>query len=166
MTLFAAALSAISVVAGVRCFDVRAADGGCVVSQQVAAVWTYGELHGAFVANDFPGGAGVVVGATYGGDVGTPFFRFRRDRIRLAARLTIDGGLVLHDTAGREHVDADAVTFAAGPQLWLRISPAAFFVARAAVGGSVFLFDVFGRGSLVVSPTVDAAVGFAFDLPQ
>lgn len=166
MTLFAAALSAISVVAGVRCFDVRAADGGCVVSQQVAAVWGWGELHGAFVANDFPGGAGIVVGATYGGDVGTPFFSFRHDRLRLAARLTVDGGLVVHSVSSREHVDVDAITFAAGPQLWVRISPAAFFVARAAAGGSVFLFDVFARGNLRVSPTVDAAVGFAFDLPQ
>jgi hypothetical protein len=162
-TLFAVALSAISVVAGVRCFDVRSVDGGCVVSQQVAAVWSYGELHGAIVANDFPKGAGIVVGATYGGDVGTPFFRFRHDRIRLAGRVTIDGGLLLHDDT-RAHFDLDAITFAAGPQLWLRISPAAFFVARAAVGGSVFFFDITGRSSLVVSPTVDAAVGFAFDL--
>jgi hypothetical protein len=162
-TLFAVALSAISVVAGVRCFDVRSVDGGCVVSQQVAAVWTYGELHGAIVANDFPKGAGVVVGATYGGDFGTPFFRFRHDRIRLAGRVTIDGGLLLHDDP-RLMFDLDAITFAAGPQLWVRISPAAFFVARAAVGGSVFFFDVIGRGTLVVSPTVDAAVGFAFDL--
>ena len=162
-TLFAVALSAISVVAGVRCFDVRSVDGGCVVSQQVAAVWSYGELHGAIVANDFPKGAGIVVGATYGGDVGTPFYRFRGDRIRLAGRLTVDGGLLLHDDP-RLMFDFDAITFAAGPQLWLRISPAAFFVARAAVGGSVFFFDITGRGSLVVSPTVDAAFGFAFDL--
>jgi hypothetical protein len=163
-TLFAAALSAISVVAGVRCFDVRAADGGCVVAQQVAAVWTYGELHGAFIANDFPGGAGIVVGATFGGDIGTPFFRFRHDRLRLAGRLTLDGGMdIHHDT--RTHFDFDALTFAAGPQLWVRISPAAFFVARAAAGGSVFLLDFFNRGTVVVSPTVDATVGFAFDLP-
>jgi hypothetical protein len=163
-SLFAVTLSAISVVAGVRCFDVRAADGGCVVSQQVAAVWTYGELHGALIANDFPSGAGIVVGATFGGDVGTPFFRFRRDRLRLAGRLTVDGGMDLHNDT-RLHFDFDAITFTAGPQLWVRISPAAFFVARAAAGGSVFLFDFFNRGRLVVSPTVDASVGFAFDLP-
>jgi len=162
-TLFAVALSAISVTAGVRCFDLRSVDGGCVVSQQVAAVWTWGELHGAIVANDFPHGAGVVFGATWGGDVGTPFYRLARDRVRLAGRLTLDGGVVMHDDT-RLHSDFDALTFAAGPQLWLRISPAAFFVARAAVGGSVFLFDITGRGSVVVSPTVDAAVGFAFDL--
>jgi len=169
MTLFAAALSAISVVAGVRCFDVRAADGGCVVSQQVAAVWSYGELHGAIFANDFPGGAGIVVGASFGGDVGTPFFRFRHDRLRLAARLTVDGGMDLHggsvNSVGGTHFDFDAITFAAGPQLWVRISPAAFFVARTAAGGSVFLLDFFGRrGTVTVSPTVDASVGFAFDL--
>ncbi|HWE29291.1 MAG TPA: hypothetical protein VHB97_14880, partial [Polyangia bacterium] len=70
-TLFAAALSAIAVVAGVRCFDVRSPDGGCVVAQQVALVGAYGELHGAFIANYFPGGAGFVYGATWGGDVGT-----------------------------------------------------------------------------------------------
>lgn len=163
-TLFAAALSAISVVAGVRCFDVRAADGGCVVAQQVAIVWTYGEVHGAFDANDFRNGAGIVVGATWGGDIGTPFYRFLHDRLRLAARLTVDGGVDTHaDT--RRHYDFDAITFVAGPQLWVRISPAAFFVARAAAGGSVFLFDVFNRPSLVVSPTVDATLGFAFDLP-
>ena len=162
-TLFAAALAAISVVAGVRCFDVRSVDGGCVVSQQVAAVWSYGELHGAVVANDFPKGAGIVTGATWGGDVGSRFYSLRRDRLRLAGRLTVDSGLVMHfDT--RAHYDVDALSFAAGPQLWVRISPAAFFVARAAVGGSVFLFDLTGRGSIVVSPTVDAAVGFAFDL--
>jgi hypothetical protein len=158
-TLFAAALSAISVVAGVRCFDVRSADGGCVVSQQVAYVGTWGEIHGAFVANDFPGGAGVVVGATWGGDVGTRFYSFRHDRLRLAGRLPLDSGVVLS-----RNVDFDALTFAAGPQLWIRISPAAFFVARGAFGGSVFLFDVTARRSLVVSPTVDATVGFAFDL--
>lgn len=141
----------------------RAVDGGCVVSQQVAAVWTYGELHGALVANDFPGGAGLVLGASWGGDVGTPFFRFRRDRIRLAARLTVDGAILWHDDT-RQHFDFDPLTFAAGPQLWVRISPAAFFVARTAAGGSVFLFDVTGRGRVGVSPTVDASVGFAFDL--
>jgi hypothetical protein len=167
-TLFAAALTAISVTAGVRCFDVRAADGGCLVAQQVAAVWSYGELHGALDAMDFPGGAGVVVGASFGGDVGTPFFRFRHDRLRLAARLTVDGALDVHggsiNSVGGTHIDFDAITFVAGPQLWVRISPAAFFVVRAAAGGSVFLFDLFDRSSLVVSPTVDAALGFAFDL--
>ena len=163
-TLFAAALSAISVVAGVRCFDLRSVDGGCVVSQQVAAVWNWGELHGAVVANDFPKGAGIVVGATYGGDFGTPLYRLRRDRIRLAGRVTVDGGMLMHNDARGDHFDFDAITFAAGPQLWLRISPAAFFVVRAAAGGSVFFFDITGRGSRVVSPTVDAAVGFAFDL--
>ena len=164
MTLFAVAVSAISIVAGVRCFDVRASDGGCVVTQQVAGVWTWGEAHGAFIANDFPGGAGIIVGATFGGDVGTPFFRFAHDRLRLAARLTVDGGLVYH--ASTHAIDGDALTFGAGPQLWVRISPAAFFVARAAAGGSVFFFDVFRRGNLRVSPTVDATLGFAFDLPQ
>ena len=163
-SLFAVALSAISVTAGVRCFDVGAADGGCVVSQQVAAVWTYGEVHGAFIANDFPQGAGIVYGFTFGGDVGTPFFRFLGDRVRFALRLTVDGGLDLHSDT-RLHIDFDAITFVAGPQLWVRISPAAFFVARAAGGGSVFLFDFFNRGRLVVSPTVDGMVGFAFDLP-
>ena len=162
-TLFAAALSAISVVAGVRCFDVRSVDGGCVVSQQVARVGTYGELHGAVVANDFPNGAGIVVGATWGGDVGTRFYSFRHDRLRLAGRLTIDSGVIAH-TDRLDHFDFDAITFAAGPQLWVRISPAAFFVARAAAGGSVFIFDILRRGTVVVSPTVDAAFGFAFDL--
>ncbi|HEX8953711.1 MAG TPA: hypothetical protein VF945_17760 [Polyangia bacterium] len=166
MTLFAVALSAISVVAGVRCFDVRAADGGCVVAQQVALVGAYGELHGAFIANDFPGGAGIVVGATWGGDVGTPFFRFRRDRLRLAVRLNLDSGVAIHDQLrGVTHTtiyDVDLATFTLGPQLWVRLTPAAFFVARAAAGGSVFFHDLSHPG---ISPTVDAALGFAFDLP-
>jgi len=160
--------TAIATTAGVRCFDVRAADGGCVVKQEVAAVWVYGELHGAIIANDFPGGAGIVVGATFGGDVGTRFYRFRHDRLRLAGRLTVDGGIDLHggsvNSIGGTHVDFDAITFVAGPQLWIRISPAAFFVARAAAGGSVFLLDFFSRTSLSVSPTVDASIGFGFDL--
>ncbi len=165
MTLFAAVFSAISVVAGVRCFDVRAVDGGCLVSQQVALVGAYGELHGAFVANDFPRGAGIVVGATWGGDVGTPFFRFRHDRLRLAARLALDSGLTIHDSSsGTTHTtvfDIDFATFTLGPQLWARISPAAFFVARVAAGGSLFFLDI---NHPSISPTVDAALGFAFDL--
>ncbi len=164
MTLFAVALSAISVVAGVRCFDVTSADGGCVTSQQVAFVGTYGEVHGAFVANDFPKGAGIVVGATWGGDLGSPFYRFRNDRLRVALRLTIDCGLTIHQTVPREQVDFDVITFAAGPQLWARISPSAFFVARAGAGGSFFVFDFFFRDTLRFSPTVDASLGFAFDL--
>jgi len=88
----------------------------------------------------------------------------RLNRLRLAPRLTVDGGVDTHaDT--RRHYDFDAITFVAGPQLWVRISPAAFFVARAGAGGSVFLLDLFNRPSLVVSPTVDGMLGFAFDLP-
>jgi hypothetical protein len=167
MTLFAAALVAISTVAGVRCFDVRTVDGGCLVSQQVAVVWRYGEIHGAFVANDFPHGAGLVVGATFGGDVGSPWFHFRHDRLRLAARLTVDGGVIERRDVGTRSstFDFDALTFSAGPQLWVRISPGAFFVARAAAGASVFIFDVFPNGGTwQLTPTIDAAVGFAFDL--
>ncbi|MGZ3441824.1 MAG: hypothetical protein ACXVDD_20025, partial [Polyangia bacterium] len=157
--------AAISVVAGTRCFDVRAADGGCVVVQQVALVGAYGELHGAFVANDFVRDAGLVVGATWGGDVGSPFFRFRHDRLRLAVRLNLDSGLLLHDQLrGTTHTtiyDVDLMTFTLGPQLWVRISPSAFFIARAAAGGSIFFLDLDHPN---ISPTVDAALGFGFDL--
>ena len=163
--ILAVTLAAISTVAGVRCFDVRAApDGGCLVSQQVALVGAYGELHGAFVANDLPG-AGIVAGATWGGDVGSPWFHFRHDRLRLAVRLTLDSGVMLHDRTNgvttSTVVDIDFATFTLGPQLWVRISRAAFFVARAAAGGSFFFLDLNHPN---ISPTVDGAVGFAFDL--
>lgn len=159
----ARAETAISVGVGTRCFDVRAADGGCLVSQQVAIVWRYGEIHGAFLANDFPGGA-LVIGASFGGDIGTPLYRLAHDRLRLGARLTVDGGIIDREPRSRDHLDFDAVTFTAGPQLWIRLSAVGFLFARAAFGGSVYIFDAFPAGNLRVAPTVDAAIGFAFPL--
>jgi hypothetical protein len=168
MTALPALAVAISVAAGVRCFDVRVAES-CVTAQSVAVVGRYGEAHGSFLANYFPHGPGVVVGAAWGGDLGSPFYSFARDRVRFAVRLTLDMGVVVHDTTNGTRFDLDWATFALGPQLWVRLSPAAFFLVRSAVGGSFFIFNIdppFGsRFSLGVSPTVDAALGFAFDLP-
>lgn len=153
--------NAVSVTVGTRCFDVRAADGGCLVSQQVAAVWRYGEIHGALLANDFPGG-NIVVGAGFGGDVGTPLYPLARGRLRLGARLTLDGALVVPTSSLR--LDSSVLTFTAGPVLWVRLSPWAFFVARAAAGGSVYWLNVFRVGPFHALPTVDGGVGFAFPL--
>jgi hypothetical protein len=152
-------VTAIAVDAGVRCLDVRTADGGCLVAQQVAAIWRWGALHGALLANDFPNG-GVVVAGTFGGDVGSPFFSFAHDRVRLAARLTLDSGFVLRSE--RLDLQVTALTFVAGPQTWVRISPRAFLTVRVAAGGTVYLGGPFGPAELI--PTVDAALGFAFPL--
>ncbi|MGZ3430026.1 MAG: hypothetical protein ACXVCV_25420, partial [Polyangia bacterium] len=81
---------AISVAAGARCHDVRAADGGCLTTQTVALVGRYGEVHGSFLANYFGSAGGLVIGAAWGGDLGSPFFHLARDRVRLAVRLTLD----------------------------------------------------------------------------
>jgi hypothetical protein len=159
---------AIAVAVGARCHDVRAVDGGCLTAQTVALVGRYGEVHGSFLANYFRSGAGFVVGASWGGDLGTPFFRLARDRVRLAVRLTLDMGLIRHyDT--REKYDLDWATFVLGPQLWVRLSPHVFFLARVAAGGSFFILDTepaTGRyGAQIVTPTVDSALGLAFPIP-
>ena len=159
---------AIAVAAGARCHDVRAADGGCLIAQTVALVGRYGEVHGSFLANYFPNGGGLVVGASWGGDLGSPFFRLARDRVRLAVRLTLDMAVIRHQQRSRETFDVDWATFEVGPQLWLRLSAHTFFLVRAAAGGSLFLLDVQppfgGNGALIVTPTADAALGLAFDL--
>jgi hypothetical protein len=160
---FAATFVAISVAAGVRCYDVGAVDGGCLTQQPVAVVFKYGEIHGGFLANYFPHGAGLVFGAYWGGDVGTPLYRFADDRVRFAVRFQLDGGLVYHEVTRSKHYDFQAATYLVGPQLWLRLSPRAFFTARTAVGGTTFLFDSSGY-SVGTSLTVDATLGFAFDL--
>jgi hypothetical protein len=152
----------ISVTAGVRCFDVRAPDGGCLVAQNVAAAWRYGEIHGAFLANDFPGG-NIVVGVGWGGDIGTPLYSLAHDRLRLGGRLTVDGNLVVVPTASWR-LDASVLTVTAGPQLWVRLSPWAFLVARGGVGGSIYWSKVMGFGPFHALPTVDGALGFAFPL--
>jgi hypothetical protein len=166
--MIAELLVALSVALGARCYEVRAHDGGCLTSQSVALVGRYGEVHGAFLANYFGSGGGVVVGATWGGDLGSPFWHFAHDRVRLAVRLTLDMGVIRReDNTNGERFDMQWATFALGPQLWLRMSPHAFFLVRAAAGGSMFVFDIepplFNNG-IGVTPTVDAALGFAFDL--
>lgn len=159
---------AIATTVGTRCHDVRAFDGGCLVAQTVALVGRYGEVHGSFLANYFRGGAGVVVGASWGGDLGSPFFRLAHDRLRLAVRLTLDMGVIRHVVRSVESFDLDWATFVVGPQLWVRLSPHVFFVARVAAGGSYFILDtrppLGGYGAQIVSPTVDAALGLAFPL--
>ena len=163
-----AAELAISVALGARCHDVRAADGGCLTAQTVALVGRYGEVHGSFLANYFGSAGGVVVGASWGGDLGSPFFRFARDRVRFAVRLTLDMGVIRHEFRSSDAFDLDWATFALGPQLWLRVSPHAFFLVRAAAGGSFFILDTRppfgGYGAQIVTPTVDGAIGLAFDL--
>jgi hypothetical protein len=159
---------AISVAVGARCHDVRSADGGCLTAQTVALVGRFGEVHGSLLANYFGSAGGLVVGAAWGGDLGSPFFRLARDRVRLAVRLTLDLGVIRHEARNSEVFDLDWATFAVGPQLWLRLSPHTFFLVRGAVGGSFFILDTRppfgGNGGLVVTPTVDGAIGLAFDL--
>ncbi len=160
---------AISVAFGARCHDVRAADGGCLTAQTVALVGRYGEVHGSFLANYFPNGGGGVVGFSWGGDLGSPFFHFAHDRVRFAVRLTLDMAVIRHEVRSSETFDLDWATFVLGPQLWLRLSRHAFFLVRAAGGGSFFILDgqpLSGRyGALTVTPTVEGAIGLAFDLP-
>jgi hypothetical protein len=158
---------AISVAVGSRCHDLRTVDGGCLTAQTVALVGRYGEIHGSFLANYFANGGGVVVGAAWGGDLGSPFFQFARDRVRLAVRLTLDLAVFRYGDT-RERFDLDWASFVLGPQLWLRMNAHTFFLLRAAAGGSFLLRDVRppfgGIGPQVVSPSVDAALGLAFDL--
>jgi hypothetical protein len=144
----------------VRCFDARLRTS-CLTTQSVALVGRYAEVHGSYLANDFPGAGGIVVGAAWGGDVGTPFFRLARDRVRLAGRLTLDVAMLYHGT-----LDFSTLTFAAGPQLWVRLTRSTFFLARVAAGGSVVLFNVVPVGfrGYSFAPDVDAAIGLAFDL--
>jgi hypothetical protein len=162
---------AIAVELGARCHDVRTADGGCLTAQTVALVGRYGEVHGTLLANYFGSAGGVVVGAAWGGDLGSPFFRLARDRLRLAVRLTLDMGVIRHDNGGRagEVFDLDWASFVVGPQLWVRIASHAFFLVRGAVGGSFFILatqpPLGGHGALTVTPTADGAIGFAFEIP-
>jgi hypothetical protein len=165
-----AVVVALSVALGARCYDVRAHDGGCLTAQSVALVGRFGEVHGSFLANYFGQSGGVVVGASWGGDLGTPFWHFAHDRVRFAARLTLDMGVIRRaESSSRSEsgYDLQWATFVAGPQLWLRVSQHAFFLVRIAAGGTLFLFEVvppLASGPLGVTPTVDAALGFAFDL--
>jgi hypothetical protein len=142
----------------VRCFDLRLRES-CLTTQSVALVGRFGEVHGSYLANYVRSPGTIVVGAAWGGDVGTPFFRLARDRVRLAGRLTIDAAILYHGT-----FDFDALTFAAGPQLWLRVSRSMFLLARIAVGGSVVLFGVPAFRNYSFAPNLDAAIGLAFDL--
>ena len=145
-----------------RCFDVRVRES-CLTAQSVALAGRYGEVHGALLANDFRGGAGIVVGASWGGDVGTPLYRLARDRLRLGARLTLDAAILYHGA-----FDFDFITFGAGPQLWIRLSRLMFLTTRLAAGGSLVFFDVgpVSARSYSFTPTIDVAIGLAFDLAQ
>jgi hypothetical protein len=142
----------------VRCFDVRVRDS-CVTAQSVALVGSFGEVHGSYLANYVRNPGTIVVGAAFGGDLGTPFFRLAHDRVRLAGRFTLDAAILYHGS-----FDFDALTFATGPQLWLRVSRSMFFLMRIAVGGSVVLFGVPAFRNYSFGPNVDAAIGLAFDL--
>ena len=68
----------------------------------------------------------ICVGASWGGDLGSPFFRFARDRVRFAVRLTLDMAVIRHELRSNTTFDLDWATFALGPQLWLRVSPHAY----------------------------------------
>jgi hypothetical protein len=81
--------------------------------------------------------------------------------VRYAFRLTIDAAILEH---GSGVFDFDALTVAAGPQLWLRATRTLFVLLRLAAGGSVVLHEVPAFRSYDFTPTVDAAVGLAFDL--
>lgn len=143
-----------------RCFDARVR-GSCLTAQSVALVGKYAEVHGSFLADYFRGGAGIVVGAAWGGDIGTPLYRLAHDRLRLGGRLTLDSAIVYGT-----RFDFALLTFVAGPQLWIRLSRLMFLTTRVAAGGTIYFVDVPLLRDITVTPTVDAAIGLAFDLGQ
>ena len=83
--------------------------------------------------------------------------------MRFAVRFQTDGGIVRRDRMGDERFDFQIATFLLGPQLWLRLSPTTFLTVRTAAGGTAFMYDLPGA-KLDLTPTVDATLGFAFDL--